>query len=267
MRAYPEQPQQSRSLVDVIGDAVALLHQDIAEYGFAALAGAIGAAFAALVLAVTGGLIGTALIAPVVFVVALITYADTCAAIRRVQDNLEPDAVRAFGDVVLRLPALIQALTLPLALSGASVLAGTVAARWAPDNVVTLGVTFVFAACGLSAFQRSLYVPALFARETTFAEARARSAAAMRSANALVGACVMIALAPAGLMALVALSAGFGALPVAMASFMLVLCMPLAAAVASLIYDAVALQPAQSRPVQRRVAEDDLGERIVRRMR
>lgn len=269
MRTYPEQAQHSRSLADVLTDALALLHQDIAEYGFAALIGAISAAFAALILMVTGGYVGQALVAPAAFVVALVTYANTCAAIRRVQANLEPDAIRAFGDVVLRLPALLSPLMLPLALSGLSVLAGAIAARWAPSSVVTLAVIFVFALCGISSFQRSLYVPALFVRGTTFSEARARSAASMRSANALVGACFAIAFAPAGLMALVALSAGFGPLSVAMAAFALVLSMPLAAAIASLIYEAVAPQVAAARPPERRreTNDDAVAERLVRRMR
>jgi len=269
MRTYPDEARRSRTIADIIADAVALLHQDIAEYGFAGLIGAIGAAFLALILSTAGDLVGQALIAPAVFIIALVTYAHTCAAIRRVQDNLEPDAVRAFFAVLARLPALVKPLTLPLALSGASVLAGVIAAKWAPDSVVTLAVIIAFALAGLSSFQRSLYVPALFARNTTVPDARSSGAGAMRAAGALVCACFAVALAPAALMALVALSTGFGALSTAAAAFVLVACTPLAAAIASLIYEGVAprntgfAEPSSAR----RRRKDAPADRITRRMR
>lgn len=246
MRTYPDEARRSRTLADIIADALALLHQDIAEYGFTGLIGAIGAAFLALILSTTGGLAGKALIAPAVFIVALVTYANTCAAIRRVQYNLEPDAVRAFFAVLARLPALILPLAPPIALSGTSVLSGVIAARWAPDSVVTLAVVIVFALCGLSSFQRSLYVPALFARNASVADARSMGGSALRSTSALTGACFVITLAPAAIMALAALSIGFGPLSTAAAAFMLVACMPFAAAVASLIYDGVAPRTAKA---------------------
>lgn len=270
MRTYPDEARRSRTVADIIADALALLHQDIAEYGFAGLIGAIGAAFLALILSTAGDLVGQALIAPAVFIIALVTYAHTCAAIRRVQDNLEPDAVRAFFAVLARLPALVKPLTLPLALSGASVLAGVIAAKWAPDSVVTLAVIIAFALAGLSSFQRSLYVPALFARNTTVPDARSRGAGAMRAAGALVCACFAVALAPAALMALVALSTGFGALSTAAAAFVLVACTPLAAAIASLIYEGVAPRniSSASHAVARRAASaNPTAERLRRRVR
>jgi type IV secretory pathway TrbL component len=103
VRTYPDEARRPRTIAEIIADALALLHQDIAEYGFAGLIGAIGAAFLALILSTAGDLAGKALIAPAVFIVTLVTYANTCAAIRRVQDNLEPDAIRAFFAVLARL--------------------------------------------------------------------------------------------------------------------------------------------------------------------
>jgi len=269
MRTYPDEARRPHTIVDIVAGALALLHQDIAEYGFAGLIGAIGAAFLALILSTAGGLAGQALIAPAVFIIALVTYANTCAAIRRVQDNLEPDAIRAFSAVLARLPVLIRPLALPIALSGASVFGGVIAAKWASASVVTLAVIIAFALAGLSSFQRSLYVPALFARNATVPDARSRGGDAMRSAGALVCACFAVALAPAALMALVALSTGFGALSTAATAFVLVASMPLAAAIASLIYEGVAPPiSSASHGMNRPVASGDrTAERLRRHVR
>ncbi len=274
MRTYTHEARRPRTIGDIIVHALALLHQDLAEYGFTGLIGAISAAFAALILSTAGDFVGKALIAPAVFIVALLTYANACAAIRRVQDNLEPDAIRAFFAVLARVPALILPLMLPITLSGASVLAGVIAAEWAPLNVVTPAVIIAFAVAGLASFQRSLYVPALFARNASVADARSMGGGALRSANALAGACFVIALAPAALMALVALSTGFGPLSTAAAAFVLVGCMPLAAAVASLIYEGVTPQieqadaPASGMGLRRRaVNSSPTADRLTRHIR
>jgi hypothetical protein len=264
-------------LSTVFAEALGLLYQDIAEYGFAAMIGAIGAALAAVLLATMGGFIGQALVAPAVFGIAALTYANTCAAIRRAMENLEPESLLAFFAVLARLPVLAAPLTLPLALSGVSVLAGTVAARWAPDSVATLAVIIVFALCGLLSFQRALYVPALFARNVSFMEARKLGGSAMRKAGALVGACFCIAMAPAGLIAIAALSTQFHPVATAVAAFVFVLSMPVAAALASLIYEAVTPR-SEPRPgygpdgasARRRWDSDDddaVAARLTRRMR
>jgi hypothetical protein len=135
-------------------------------------------------------------------------------------------------------------LTLPLALTGVSVLAGVIAAKWAPNSVMALAVIIVFAVAGLSAFQRSLYIPALFARNVSFADARLLGGAAMRKAGVLVGACFVIALAPAALFAMLALATGFSVAATAVAVFVFVASMPVAATIATLIYDGIAPQVA-----------------------
>jgi hypothetical protein len=262
-----ERPQESRGRtpVDVIADALVMLHRDIGEYAFAGFVGAVAAAFLAVVLS-TGGIAGQALIAPAVFGVAIITYANTCAAVRRAQDNLEPDAARAFFAVLARIHALFQPMTLPLALSAAAVLAGLVAAQWVPASVLTLGVIVVFAYCGLAAFQRALYIPALFARNVTFAQARVLGYETMKKASVLLGACFVIALAPAGLMAMAGLAAGFGTLSTGVTAFAYAACMPLAAAVAAIVYDGVAPEQVGAQPRRRRSLEEQAVEqRIVRR--
>jgi hypothetical protein len=251
-----EKPAEARgrTVPDIIVDALAVLHQDAAEYAFAGLIGAIAAAFVALVLPAAGGpYVGAALIAPAVFTVAAITYANTCAAVRRSNDNLEPDAVRAFFAVLTRLPAIMPPLALPLAVTGGTTLAAVIAARWAPNSVVTLAAIIVFALAGLSSFQRSLHVPALFARGVSFGDARLLGAAAMRKAGPLVGACFVIAMAPAGLITMGALAAQFSFVATAIAAFVFVASMPVAAAIASLIFDGIAPQVAPE--VQRRQRE------------
>jgi hypothetical protein len=259
---------RGRTPVDVIADALVMLHRDIAEYAFAGFVGAVGAAFLAIVLS-TGGIVGQALIAPAVFGVAIVTYANTCAAMRRAQDNLEPDAARAFFAVLARIHALFTPLTLPLALTGGAVLLAVGVSRWAPESVLTLGVIVVFAYSGLAAFQRALYIPALFARNVTFSEARTLGVETMKKAAVLLGACFAIALAPAGLMALIALAAGFGALSTGVTAFVLVMSMPLAGAVAAIVYEALAPQMAAkaTRPRRRSLEEQALEQRIVKRMR
>jgi hypothetical protein len=263
-----ERPTETRGRtpVDIIADALALLHQDIAEYAFAGFIGAIGAAFLAVVLS-TGGMIGQALIAPAVFGVAIITYAQTCAAVRRAQENLEPDAVRAFFSVLARAHAVFTPLTLPLALSAAAVLVAVGASRWAPSSVLTLGALVVFAYCAMTAFQRALYIPALFARNVTFAQARVLGYESMKKAGILMAACFGIALAPALLMVLVGLAAQFGTLSTGVTAFVFVACIPLAATAAAIVYEGVAPQQLEARPRRRSLQEQAIEQRIVRRMR
>jgi hypothetical protein len=265
-RYQPPSETRGRTPVDIIVDALAMLHQDVAEYAFAGFIGAILAAFVAVVLS-TGGIIGQALIAPAVFSVAIITYANTCAAVRRAQDNLEPDAVRAFFSVLARVHALFTPLTLPLALSGATVLAAVGASRWVPGSVLTLGAIVVFAYCALAAFQRVLYIPALFARNVTMVQARQLGYETLKKSTLLVAACFAIATAPASLMALIGLAASFGTLSTGITAFVFVMCIPLAASVASIIYEGLAPQAAEA-PVRRRSLEEQaMQQRIVKRMR
>jgi hypothetical protein len=265
-----ERPEESRGRtpIDIIADALVMLHRDIAEYAFAAFVGAVAAAFLAVVLS-TGGVIGQALIPPAVFGVAIITYANTCAAVRRAQDNLEPDAARAFFSVMARIHALFTPMTLPLVLSSGVLLAGLIASKWAPANVLTLGVIVTFAYCGLTAFQRALYIPALFARNVSFAEARVLGIETMKKSSILLGACFVIALAPAGLMAMVGLAAGFGALSTGVTAFVFIMCMPLAAAVAGIVFEALAPSMIEEapRPQRRSLEEQAVEQRIVKRMR
>jgi hypothetical protein len=258
-----------RTLADVIADALGIIYQDVAEYAFVALIGAIAAAFAALLLPAAGGIAGLALMPPAVFLIATGTYAMTCAAERRAQDNLEPDAVRAFFAALVRLPAITPPLVLPLALSSVAVTAGVLAARWAPDSVVTLAAIIVFAVAGLSSFQRAMHVPALFLRDVNFEDARALGAAAMRKAGALVAACFVVAMAPTALLALLMLASGFNIALVAATAFVFVATMPLAAGIATVILDGVAPQLAAEtrrtpgRPVDR--SEDaHASERLTR---
>jgi len=91
----------------------------------------------------------------------------------------------------------------------------------------------------------------------------------MKKSAMLVGACFAIALAPAGLMAMVGLAAGFGALSTGVTAFVLTMCMPLAAAVAAIVYEALAPEAVPvTRTRQRRSLEEQAVEqRIVKRMR
>src|SRR5262245_10218381 len=56
-RYQPPSETRGRTPVDIIADALTMLHQDVAEYAFAGFIGAVAAAFVAVVLS-TGGIIG-----------------------------------------------------------------------------------------------------------------------------------------------------------------------------------------------------------------
>jgi hypothetical protein len=259
-----EEPQPRRTLTDVFVDALALVRQDAGEYGFTALLGAGAGAALVVFLSAFGGPIGIALMAPAAFFAALMTYATACAAIRRVEDNLEPDTFRALATMTARSSAIITPMFTPLAITFVGVLAATVLDRWIGDALATLLGLVLVAVAAIPAFQRALFIPALFSCGEDPHDAAVRANGAMRSAGPALAVLFGAALVPAGLFALIALGAGFGAVTSAIATIAFVLTMPLCAAIATLILDATEPVAAPAPTRAHRQASSPVEERLGR---
>ena len=269
MRTYSGAPTRTYTVADIFANALALLRQDAGEYAFVTLIGACAAGFTTFVLRMVGGPVAVPLVAPVIALSALLTMAACVAAVRRVNDNLEPDPVRALGAVVVRLPALV----IPVLPSLIALWVAAFSVQWLDDYIGGLLAGVLGIVVALLAVQpivrRGLYVPALFTRGASVRGATTHAAALMQQLGGIVSVTWVIALAPAGLVAFVALAAGFGVVSTTLAAFAIVACMPLAAAMLSLIHDALPPSTAAPRPAPKRVAANsaDVTERVRRHVR
>lgn len=269
MRTYSGAPTRTYTVADIFANALALLRQDAGEYAFVALIGASAASFTTFVLRMLGGPVAVAVVAPVIALSALLTMAACVAAVRRVNDNLEPDSVRALGAVIVRLPAIV----IPVVPSLIVLWIAAFSVQWLDDYIGSLLAGVMGIAVALLAvqpiFRRGLYVPALFARGASVGSAAANAAAMMAQLAGMVTVVWAIALAPAALVAFVALAAGFGVVSTTLTAFAIVACMPLAAAMLSLVHDAM---PATSMAPQPSAAREpsqsaDVSDRLRRHMR
>lgn len=266
MRTYSGETTRTYTIADIFANALALLRQDAGEYAFVTLIGACAAGFITFVLRMIGGPIAVALVAPAIALSALLTLALCVAAVRRVEDNLEPDSVRALGAVLVSAPALIVPIWPSLVLLWIAVFG----VQWVDDYVGGLLAGVVGIALGLLAvqpiFRRGIYVPALFARGASVRSATAHAAALMPQLGGMVSVTWAAALAPAFLIGFVALAAGFGVVTTTLSAFVVVACMPLAAAMFTLMYDAMPpLREARNeRREDRMPSASDAGERLRR---
>jgi len=265
---YESDARPSGTLAELFADAITLIRQDAAEYGFTALLGAVGGCIAVVVLMAIGGPIATALAAPAGFTAALITYAMSCAAIRRVGENLSPDSLAAFGAVCVRAPAVIAPMLLPLGATFVGVLAAVFLQRYIGALPATLLAVAVTLAAAIPVLQRVLYIPALFARTANVWDAAARANQAMQAASGALYMLLAWALVPAALFALIALGSGFDTVAAALATLVFIGSMPLCAAIATLVFDRVAAAtqpPAKARrPVPQKPPLEDRIARIRR---
>lgn len=246
MRTFGGDARRSRSLARLFDEALSLLRQDIADYGFAGLLGAIAAAATALVLSLNDGLVERSLVLPAVFLVSLLTYAHAAAAVRRVRENLEPGSVAALIAIMVRAPWIIGPALPPMIISFGAVLAAQLAQDAVGAEVATTAAMAVVASTTLLAFPLALRVPALLVVKATPGKAAAHAAAATGAKGGAVAISFSIALAPAGLLALYALTSEFHVIAMALAAFAWTATMPLLAAMATLIWDATA--PASDGP-------------------
>lgn len=269
MRTYGSGVRETRTLSALVIEAIGVLRQDLSEYGFIGLVGAFTAGFTALLLRMIGGSVPVGLILPVIGVCAIGTMAASAAAVRRVEDNLDPDAARSFIDALVRSPFLLIPFTPALVLSG---LALFLAAEFS-DNIGRWGstglVVALLALALMNAFQRSTFVPALFGRGVSAREAASNARAIQRSAGAAIAMCWGIALFPAGLIALGGLLAGFGTFSTALTAFVFVGSMPFGAAMMTLLYSAAMRSGVASAaaPMPVRRGASPVAERLGRHVR
>jgi hypothetical protein len=196
MRTFGGDAHRSRSLAHLFDEALSLLQQDIADYGFAGLLGAVAAGATALSLSLGGGDIGRSLVLPAVFLVSLLSYAHAAAAVRRVQQHLEPDSVRALVAVAVRVPWIIGPAAAPLAITfGAVFTALTLRDRVGADVAATAAMA-VIGAAALLAFPLAMRVPALLVRKTSARQAAARAAEATRARGGALAISFALALTP-----------------------------------------------------------------------
>lgn len=269
--ARPAQASGGRSLADIFADAVATLRQDGSEFGFVALLGGFTASFTTLILRLAGGALPLSIIGPFILLTTVVTMATSCAMVRRVDDNLQPDSARAFTAVIIRSPAIVLPLLPALILLGLAVFAATLLDGHI-GGLGAGGVAFVLGAFALHwTFKRSVYIAALFTRNTTVKEAWAASTAVLRSAPFTILITLVIALAPGVIFTLGAALAGFGTVSTAIAAFFLAFCAPLAGTMMFLLYQQASegstITPSAPRAPRPSATAAALEDRIHRHMR
>jgi hypothetical protein len=219
----------------VLPDALAMLMQDASEYAFIGFVGAAVTAFAVVVLRLLHAAVADALVAPAVLVMAALTMSAATLAFCRAADNLQPDTVEALASIASRPSAFLRAW-LPLA---AGLFAAGLALRLFHGELAPWRFAIVMALATVSAlyaFSRSFYAVALVTQGVRAPEAEAVATALLgRQASAAVLAWLLV-LAPTLLMLLIAQISGFGPVSTAIASFVAVMSMPVAAAVMSLLF-------------------------------
>lgn len=235
MRTYGGEVER-RSFGDMILASVGVLRQDAGEFLFIGVLGGLLTTAAAMILRFTGGYLGLALITPAIVIGALLTMAATCAAVRRVEDNLEPDATAALMATLARAPFILSPLAPALLLSG---LAAFVGVGLRPHIGSLFAVTIALALSAFAAaflFRRSLYVPALFARGTSSRQAWSRAAAVVAAYPLMVGLGWLLALAPTLLLGLLTMQSGFGPAGIAVTAFVFASSMPFAGTLMTLLF-------------------------------
>lgn len=269
MRTFGGDAHRSRSLAQLFDEALSLLRQDIADYGFAGLLGAIAAGAAALSFSLAGGDIGRSLVLPAVLLVSLLSYAHAAAAVRRVQEHLEPDSLRAFIAVAVRVPWIVGPAAPPLAITfGAVFTALSLRDRLGAEVAATAAMA-VIGAAALLALPLAMRVPALLVRKTSARQAAVRAAETTRELGGALAISFGLALTPAGLLALFALASDFHAVATALAAFAWAATMPVLAAIATLIQDAGTPSIDEARPAShlRRRRSSPVQERLSRHVR
>lgn len=235
MRTYGGEVER-RSFGDMVLAAVAVLRQDAGEFLFIGVIGGLLTTAAAMTLRFAGNDAGLALITPAITLGALLTMAATCSAVRRVEDNLEPDAGAALAATLTRIPLIVWPLAPALLLSALAAFVG-VGLRPHIGSLFATAIALVLSAFAAAfLFRRSLYVPALFARGTSSRHAWARAAAVVAAYPLMVGLGWLLALAPTVVLGLLTMQSGFGPAGIAVTSFVFASSMPFAGALMTLLF-------------------------------
>jgi hypothetical protein len=235
MRSYTREARPPGTLTRVLQDALAMLVQDASEYAFVGFVGAAVAAFAVLVLRLIGNVVSDALVVPLVIVMAALTMSTATLAFCRTTENLHPDAAEAMASLASRPLAFLRAWW---ALAGALLVAGLALqffdgglAPWRFPVIVALAVLST-----LYVFSRSFYAVALVTQRMSAREAEQVATVLLGRTATLALLAWLPVLAPSLFMLLIAQIAGFGPASTALATFVVVMSMPAAAAVMSLLF-------------------------------
>ena len=255
-----EQPGaiELRPFADLFEEAIDTLRQELSEYSYIALVGAVLAGLIVLVLGVIDTSISLSLIGPLVVLSALLTLATCAAAFGCVNGHLQPDAGSAALAMLRKLPALVVPwLPLMIGLWAASfamaAFAPEIDKAYIPDwaqVLALIGVSFWYA------YPRSLSVVATFEDQLTSQQAQQLSAFIVRNLGSRVLLMWLIVAAPAALMLGLSLVVGLDIVTGALVTCFFVGAMPLAAALMSLLfYDAasqIELAPTPAATAQHR---------------
>jgi len=226
----------SRTMLEVVADATAVLREDASEYAFIGLAGGASAGIVVLTLGVIGGAVATALIAPLLLVVMAVALATSSAAVGAGANRLQPDAARALAEVGARgLATLRPWLPLAVALGGASYVAAKLADYTGPVPPDVFVLTFVAIAAAY-ALPRSLFCTALFEYDLSLQESVSASAAVERMMLRAVVTSWCVVLAPAILVLALGAVAGINIVMSAVAAVLLVGVMPAGASLMSTLF-------------------------------
>jgi hypothetical protein len=230
-----------RPLADIFEEAIDTLRQELSEYSFIALVGAVVAGLAVLVCGVIDTPVSLSLIPPLVALSAVLTLATCAAAFGSANNQLQPDAGSAAIAMLRRLPVvLLPWLPLLVGLWIASYALGTfsdyVDKAHIPNTVQVLAIMGIAL---LYAYPRSLAAAAAFEEQFSGAQAQSISAFVVRHSGRRIQAMWAVVLAPAGLMLGLSLVVGLDTVTGALITCFFVGAMPLAAAMTSLLfYDA-----------------------------
>ena len=264
MRTYAGEALPPRSLAVISADAISMLRQDAAEYAFTGFLGGAAACFAALILRWNDAAATNAMIAPVTILIAALTMSTSTSAMCRATENLQPDAGSAFASVLWRGAAFLRPwLVLGIVLFAAAYALQAFDADL-PPWARSAAVAALVAGSMLWALRSSFHAVALVTqRGASGKDAEALGAALAWRSPAPLAAAWAVVLAPAAVVAIVALSAGFGRASTAVCALVFVASMPAAAAMMLLLFIEAATRARAAVP---RTAVQQRAERATRRV-
>ena len=226
----------SRTMLDVIADAMAILREDASEYAFIGLAGGASAGIAVLLLGIIAWPVAIACIGPALLLIAATTLATSSAAVGTGVNRLQPDAARAFAEAARRGGAVLRPwLPLAVVLGAASFVAATLATHMGPVPPGAVVLTLA-ALSAIYALPRSLFSTAMFEYDLSIDEALTASSAVVRMMTRSAAMAWCIVLAPGILVLMLGAISGIDIVTGAVAAVLVVGAMPAGAALMSRLF-------------------------------
>jgi hypothetical protein len=226
----------SRPIRELFEECIEILRQDAAEYGYAALIGAVAAAMFVVIPTLIGGPIALSIVGPAVALITILTFSTAAAALGSAANQLQPDAVSAFLAVLRRGLAVLRPWLPLLVALGVGGYAADFGARYmgpAPHGLLVLALAAV---AGAYAFPRALYAAALFDMDASSKQALSASAAITRVEGKRLRFVWTVLLVPTAISSMLALFGGFDPVSGAVIAFVFVVTMPVGASLMSLVF-------------------------------